>query len=175
MPTAEELNIPDKLDSILTTKQAIHDAIVAKGVEVPEGTVFREYADLISQISGGGSAQIVVETYNILLGEVPLDDSNQDLIMLLYQNGRYTFTVTAAQGETLLVAMVISNDMPLDYANGQILFATTSEPNTSAGMPHPEAVAQIFFSSTECEFRFLDPMDLASSSYLTCYIIKSIN
>lgn len=51
MPTAQELNVPDKLDSILTTKQAIREAIVAKGVEVPEGTVFREYADKISQIS----------------------------------------------------------------------------------------------------------------------------
>ena len=50
MPTAQELNIPDKLDSILTTKQAIREAIVAKGVEVPEGTVFREYADKIGEI-----------------------------------------------------------------------------------------------------------------------------
>lgn len=53
MPTPQELNIPDKLDSILATKQAIRESIVAKGVEVPEGTTFRGYAGLISGISTG--------------------------------------------------------------------------------------------------------------------------
>lgn len=47
MPTPQELNIPDKLDSILTTKQAIREAIVAKGVEISPGTIFREYANYI--------------------------------------------------------------------------------------------------------------------------------
>lgn len=37
MPTPESLTIPDKLDSINVTKQAIRQAIVDKGVEVPEG------------------------------------------------------------------------------------------------------------------------------------------
>ena len=53
MPTPQELNIPDKLDSILATKQAIREAIALKGTEVPEGTTFRQYADLISGISTG--------------------------------------------------------------------------------------------------------------------------
>lgn len=53
MPTPQELNIPDKLDSILATKQAIRESIVAKGVKVPEGTTFHRYADLISGISTG--------------------------------------------------------------------------------------------------------------------------
>lgn len=53
MPTPQELNIPDKLDSILGTKQAIREAIVSKGTEVPEGTTFRQYADLIAGISAG--------------------------------------------------------------------------------------------------------------------------
>lgn len=53
MPTAQELNVPDKLDSILTTKQAIREAIVAKGVEVPKGTTFREYAEKIREIDTG--------------------------------------------------------------------------------------------------------------------------
>ena len=42
-----------KLDSIMESKTAIRDAIIAKGVEIPEGTTFREYADLISGISTG--------------------------------------------------------------------------------------------------------------------------
>lgn len=43
----------EKLAYLDATKTAIKDAIVAKGVEVPEGTTFRQYADLISGISTG--------------------------------------------------------------------------------------------------------------------------
>lgn len=43
----------EKLAYLADTKTAIKDAIVAKGVEVPEGTTFRQYADLISGISTG--------------------------------------------------------------------------------------------------------------------------
>lgn len=42
-----------KLDSIMESKTAIRDAIVAKGVEIPEGTEFQEYADKIANISTG--------------------------------------------------------------------------------------------------------------------------
>lgn len=40
----------EKLAYLADTKTAIKDAIIAKGVEVPEVTTFREYADKISQI-----------------------------------------------------------------------------------------------------------------------------
>ena len=43
----------EKLAYLADTKTAIKDAIVAKGVEVPEGTTFRGYANLISGISTG--------------------------------------------------------------------------------------------------------------------------
>ena len=43
----------EKLAYLDATKTAIKDAIVAKGVDVPEGTTFRQYADLISGISTG--------------------------------------------------------------------------------------------------------------------------
>lgn len=43
----------EKLAYLDATKTAIKDAIAAKGVEVPEGTTFRQYADLISGISTG--------------------------------------------------------------------------------------------------------------------------
>ena len=45
--------ISEKLNYLKETKTAIKDAIVAKGVEVPDGTTFREYAGLISGISTG--------------------------------------------------------------------------------------------------------------------------
>ena len=43
----------EKLAYLDATKIAIKDAIIAKGVEVPEGTTFRQYADLIAGISTG--------------------------------------------------------------------------------------------------------------------------
>lgn len=43
----------EKLAYLADTKNAIHDAIIAKGVEVPEGTTFREYADKIATIPSG--------------------------------------------------------------------------------------------------------------------------
>lgn len=43
----------EKLAYLADTKTAIKDAVIAKGVEVPEGTTFRQYADLISGISTG--------------------------------------------------------------------------------------------------------------------------
>lgn len=48
------MSISDKLVYLSGTKDAIRDAIEQKGVTVPEETTFREYADKISQISGGG-------------------------------------------------------------------------------------------------------------------------
>lgn len=49
----------DKLLYLQDTKSAIKDAIVAKGVEVPTGTTFREYADKIADITSG-SADVYV-------------------------------------------------------------------------------------------------------------------
>lgn len=43
----------EKLAYLAETKTEIKNAIVAKGVEIPEGTTFRQYADLISGISTG--------------------------------------------------------------------------------------------------------------------------
>ena len=43
----------EKLAYLADTKTDIKNAIVAKGVEVPEGTTFRGYADLISGVSTG--------------------------------------------------------------------------------------------------------------------------
>lgn len=54
MPIPEDFTIPDKLDSINVTKQAIRQAIADKGVEVPEGTTFYDYAGKIGEIETGG-------------------------------------------------------------------------------------------------------------------------
>ncbi len=46
----------DKLLYLQGTKSAIKDAIVAKGVTVPIGTTFRDYATKIGEITSGGSS-----------------------------------------------------------------------------------------------------------------------
>lgn len=69
MPTPEDLTIPDKLDSLKATKQAIRQAIEAKGVTVPTDATFYEYSDSIAEIStgtplpeGGTAGQVLTKT-----------------------------------------------------------------------------------------------------------------
>ena len=52
-----------QLDTLDGTKSAIKDAIVAKGVKVPEGTVFRDYATKIGEIETGGEQGSVQVSY----------------------------------------------------------------------------------------------------------------
>lgn len=51
----------EKLTYLQGTKDAIKDAIVAKGVEVPEGTTFRGYAEKIGEIQTGGGEPFEIE------------------------------------------------------------------------------------------------------------------
>lgn len=64
MPTPESMSVPEKLADIKTTKTAIREAIVAKGVDVPDGTTFREYATKISDIQGGAGGAVQVTCSN---------------------------------------------------------------------------------------------------------------
>lgn len=58
--------LEDKLSYAYDTKVAIKDAIEAKGVEVPEGTVFRDYAGKIGEIETGGQGDIEPVYYEYL-------------------------------------------------------------------------------------------------------------
>lgn len=53
----------DKLLYLQDTKSAIKDAIVAKGVAVPIGTTFREYATKIGSITTGSSGSEIADTW----------------------------------------------------------------------------------------------------------------
>lgn len=54
------MNIADKLNYLLETKELIKAAIEAKGVTVPDDATFRDYATLITSIqTGGGSNPLV--------------------------------------------------------------------------------------------------------------------
>ena len=55
----------EKLTYLQGTKDAIKNAIVAKGVEVPEGTTFRGYAEKVGEIPAGAkTAKVTLEGYN---------------------------------------------------------------------------------------------------------------
>lgn len=64
----------DKLTYLEGTKVAIHDAIVAKGVAIPEGTVFREYANLISSINAAQSEP----QYKVYGVKIEINNSNPE-------------------------------------------------------------------------------------------------
>ena len=53
----------DKLLAISNSKVAIRDAIVAKGVAVPVGTVLNDYATKIGEITTGGGGSEVADTW----------------------------------------------------------------------------------------------------------------
>lgn len=56
------MSIQSEIDRLKNVKTAIKDAIVAKGVEVPEGTTFRGYADKIQEIQS--SVKVVEKDVN---------------------------------------------------------------------------------------------------------------
>ena len=57
------MSIADKILALQTDSAAIADAIAAKGVTVPSGSGFDDYASLIGQISGGGGRIAVRVSY----------------------------------------------------------------------------------------------------------------
>lgn len=61
--------INTQLDTLDGTKTAIKDAIVAKGVEVPDGTTFYEYAGKIGEIETGGGLEEI--NFNVYVGQKP--------------------------------------------------------------------------------------------------------
>lgn len=63
----------EKLTYLQGTKDAIKDAIVAKGVEVPEGTTFRGYAEKVGEIPTGAqieTVKVTIEAHGIGAGPV---------------------------------------------------------------------------------------------------------
>lgn len=68
-------SIKDKLDALAETKEKIANAIKIKGVNVDATEPFRNYADKIEEISGGGTGMTRLKLKMELLGE-PITDLN---------------------------------------------------------------------------------------------------
>ena len=52
------MGVVNKINKLLQTKTAIRQAIIGKGVEVPEDTVFADYPSKINAIESGGSGDV---------------------------------------------------------------------------------------------------------------------
>ena len=57
------MSTADKLLYLQGTKSAIKDAIVAKGIDIPNGTTFREYATKIGDITAGTTGSEIADTW----------------------------------------------------------------------------------------------------------------
>lgn len=86
----------EKLTYLQGTKDAIKNAIVAKGVEVPEGTTFRGYAEKVGEIqteitpewkttSVSWEKEGKMYKYKI---KIPIESKNQSVIIFLIDNYR---------------------------------------------------------------------------------------
>lgn len=112
----------DKLAHLNGTKTAIKNAITAKGVAVPEGTSFREYANKIGDISAQADYEIVTVTntigrniyYVTLFNGIPLGASSSEK------------TLQIVKGTALLV-----NSMSMLSATGAVEYIGMSD----AGYP----------------------------------------
>lgn len=159
MPTPESLTIPDKLDSINVTKQAIRQAIVDKGVEVPEGTTFYEYAGKIASIETGGgeptsvnlaielSRSFLYELYVVLITEI--GGSNAFGKQVLTSNG--TTNIQVYSGDYIWIRYD-SNNFGIDSISGAI--ESIYEKNIGY---EKELLLKINESSSEALIKIYDP------------------
>lgn len=95
----------EKLAYLNDTKTAIKDAIVAKGVEVPEGTAFRGYADLIGEIkSGPETATVTVSGYSYgdALKIAYLDPDSQAYSVAVPTMGSFTMEIQTLKCAALI-------------------------------------------------------------------------
>lgn len=93
MSTSAE-QVYDKLNTISHTKQAIHDAIEDKGVEVPDGASFYEYASLISAIETGGGFGFIAGGEDI--GGSTVDNTAEYPVVTATLNGSATEMCTTS-------------------------------------------------------------------------------
>ena len=88
----------EKLEYLNDTKTAIKDAIIAKGVEVPKETTFREYADKIATIPSG-NRKVTVHFDPIPYGGMGTHSYTVNNIMVTAPPVSDTFEITLLDGQ----------------------------------------------------------------------------
>ena len=143
-----------KLDSIMESKTAIHDAIVAKGVEILEGTAFNEYADKIANISTGlsdeelvlanATSEKVLNGYKFYAGNdtlktgtalsTPTSVNSSNLFngIKAYDNGGNLITGSALSKETNVTSSKMFKGVTAYNSNGTLITGSPTATTVSA-------------------------------------------
>lgn len=118
----------DKIAHLNSTKTAIKNAITAKGVAVPEGTTFREYADKIGDISAQDDYELVTVTntigrdicYVTLFNGIPLGASSSDRTLQVVKGTAFLLKSMSMVSETGAVKYIGMSDVgyPIYQVNG---------------------------------------------------------
>lgn len=83
------MSVQSEINRLQTAKADLKTAIENKGVTVPSSTKLDGYADLVDNISGGGSETVVIDVESaIRVGgetyEINLDDYGDSTVILYY-------------------------------------------------------------------------------------------
>ena len=118
----------DKIAHLNSTKTAIKNAITAKGVAVPEGTTFREYADKIGDISAQDDYELVTVTntigrnicYVTLFNGSPVGASSSDRTLQVVKGTAFLLESMSMVSETGAVKYIGMSDVgyPIYQVNG---------------------------------------------------------
>lgn len=124
----------DKLAYLSATKDTLKANLTAKGVEVPEGTTFRQMAEMVGEIPAQASKYKVTATANNEIYSITIDEHT------LNSGETYEFEAEAGQ----IVNFDISSDV------GYSLIENTSKIKIPAGYREtvtkaPPVVANLFF------------------------------
>ena len=103
----------DKLLYLQGTKSAIKDAIVAKGVTVPVGTTFRDYATKISEITTGGGGSEIADEWVRPTEWLPLPDNVDGVQKVSILNAVF-------DTDSEFVAFICSGSYIVDWGDGVI-------------------------------------------------------
>lgn len=94
----------ENVNRIYTDKEAIKQAIIEKGVAVPEETSLDEYANLIAQINGGiDTSAVTAVASDVLAGKVIVDANGNEITGTLND---YSETDVLPRGETAQIVSV---------------------------------------------------------------------
>ena len=106
------MSTASKLLYLQDTKSAIKDAIIAKGVSVPTGTAFRDYAIKIGEITnGGGTGSEIADTWVRPAEWLPLPDNVDGVQKVSILNAVF-------DTDSEFVALLCAGDYTVDWGDG---------------------------------------------------------
>ena len=129
----------DKLLYLQDTKSAIKNAIVAKGVDVPTGTTFRDYATKIDEITTGGGGSEIADAWVRPTEWLALPDNVDGVQKVSILNAVFdtdsefvafnckgAYTVDWGDGTTNDYASSVKAEHKYDYTNASLNSGTVS-------------------------------------------------